>query len=108
MSFEPVTQWALRCDGDTTRGQCTQQFVYPVGTDDWDEAEESEATVWRPFLYDGPELDEHDRRDLHVAGWLLARDGRALCPRHVAGLEHLARAAVDGLPFPEFDEMEQG
>jgi hypothetical protein len=60
-------------------------------------------TVWVPTLFDQPELAAAERAALRYRGWLPLRDGRVLCPRHVAGLEHLARAAVDGLPFDEGD-----
>lgn len=98
MSFEPVTRWVLRCDGDTTRGQCTQRLVDCHPDDDPD----SPLTVWAPVIHDRPTLADDERRDLrHHFGWLALRDGRVLCSRHVDGLEYLARAAVDGLPFDE-------
>jgi hypothetical protein len=97
MSFEPVTRWTIRCDGDTTRGQCTRRFVYGDNPDDSDAA----LTVWSPTVYDEPTLHACVAADLRCSGWLVGRDGRLLCPRHLAALEHLARAAVDGLPFDE-------
>lgn len=97
MSFEPVTRWVLRCDGDTTHGKCTQQFVYGDDPDD----PESPLTVWYPQVYDEAALHPHVLADLRCSGWLALRDGRVLCSRHVDGLEYLARAAVDGLPFDE-------
>jgi hypothetical protein len=97
MSFEPITRWALRCDGTTTRGQCDHRLVDCHPDDDPD----SPLTVWAPNLFDQPELTRPDATDLRYRGWLVLRDGRVLCPAHVAGLEHLARAAVDGLPFDE-------
>lgn len=98
MSFEPVTRWAVRCDGDTTRGQCTQRLAYP----DTDE-DDSPLTVWQPALLEHPALDPATRADLRGCGWLVLRDGRLLCPHHVTAGEYLARAAVDGLPFEHGD-----
>jgi hypothetical protein len=108
MSFEPITRWMLRCDGQVGNGQCLQQWVYdsgdperPVyaGGPESDDVEDGRVIV--PVVFDEPALSEQDREELHYAGWLLARDGHLLCPRHVAGLEYLAAAAVDGLPFDE-------
>jgi hypothetical protein len=102
VSFESVTRWELRCDGDTTRGQCTQRLLYCDNPEDPD----SPLTEWYPAVYDEPTLHERTLADLRYSGWLVARDGRLLCPRHVAALEYLARVAVDGLPFPDLDGEE--
>jgi hypothetical protein len=100
VSFEPVTRWELRCDGDTTRGQCNQRLLYCTDPED----PESPLTDWFPAVYDEPTLHPRARADLRDSGWLTSRDGHVLCPRHVAALEYLARVAVDGLPFPDLDE----
>jgi len=100
VSFEPVTRWEIRCDGDTTRGQCTQRLLYCDNPDD----PHSPLTAWVPAVYDEPSLHEQALTDLRASGWLVGRDGRLLCPRHVAALEYLARVAIDGLPFPERGE----
>lgn len=111
MSFAAITRWALRCDGPTTRGQCGEVlrfnahpdafYEYPPPDPDPDPDDEDAAAVeWREVLFDQPVLDVEARRELRAAGWHAARDGRLLCPAHVAALEYLARAEIDGLPFP--------
>lgn len=108
MTFEPVTRWTVRCDGDTTHGQCLDHHLYP-DDEDWDGDSERQypdelgngAGAWVLTLFDAPELTDVDRRGLRLSGWLPLRDGRVLCPRHVASLEYLAHAAVDGLPFDD-------
>lgn len=94
MSFEPVTRWAIRCDDQTNTGQCPQRLVYTEDPDD-------PPVVWNLALLDRADLDDDTRTLLRVLGWLVAPDGRVLCPRHVAALEYLAAAALDGLPFPD-------
>jgi hypothetical protein len=88
MSFEPVTMWRFRCDGDTTTGQCTEIFTF--FDDDADEVVEA--------LNDAPTIARWVSM-INSRGWLAGQ--RLLCPRHVASAEHLVAAAMDGLPFDE-------
>lgn len=109
MSFEPITRWVLRCDGATTRGQCPEQLWWTdhEGPDDHDDEDEDEdfdgddpdqPCRWIAVL-DEPALPADWKRPLRDRGWLHTA-GRVLCPRHVAALEYLAHAELDGLPFP--------
>jgi hypothetical protein len=100
MSFEPVTRWVLRCDGTTTYGQCDQRAMTCHPDDD-----PNDPASWYPALYDKTYLDDRDRTYLHWAHWLVLPDGRVLCPRHIAALEHLAWAALDGLPFDDLRDQ---
>ena len=94
MSFEPITYWALRCDGDTTRGQCERRHDY----EPWeDELDERVLTTWS----DPTDLDAAQRRAVSDSGWLWLPDGRVLCPAHLAGRAEMVRAALEGLPFPD-------
>lgn len=90
MSWEPVTLWALRCDGETTRGQCAHTYHYLPDDDDGDPVQALTAdpavTTWH--------------RGLDSAGWLAIGD-RVLCPAHVAAAAYLCAAEIDGLPFEE-------
>ena len=91
MSWEPVTLWAVRCDGETTQGQCAQTYHYPA--DDEDDAPTQ-------ALYLTRDLGSAIASGLHLAGWLTAGT-RVLCPAHVDAAVYLAAAEVDGLPFGE-------
>ena len=95
MSFEPITRWTLRCDGTTSRGRCEQRATYEP---DPEYDPDPEPT---PIVFGQPQLDDDERRWLLEDGWLPLPDGRVLCPAHVAALEYLAWAAVDGLPFDD-------
>lgn len=95
MSFEPITRWVLRCDGATTSGQCAEQLWW---TDHDEDEDDGQPRRWLAVL-DEPALPADWKRPLRDMGWLHTA-GRVLCPRHVAALEYLARAELDGLPFP--------
>jgi hypothetical protein len=107
VSFEPITRWVLRCDGAVGHGRCPDRWVFAMDVVQDDagagvgDEKAGEVTVWAPVVFDEPELTEQDRAELDAAGWLLARDGRLLCPRHVAAQEYLVHAAIDGLPLDE-------
>jgi hypothetical protein len=88
MSFEPITYWKFRCDGDTTRGQCTEVYSYFP-----DEEDELEVAI-----NDKPELGMW-KETLERDGWTAT--GRLLCPRHVASVERMLLANLEGLPFYE-------
>ena len=92
MSFEPVTMYKYRCDGITTRGQCTEVLRYP------DEDGEGE---FYDALTSKPEISEGTKSSAEWLGWLVFGE-RILCPKHVAGAEYLAEAGLVGLPFPDF------
>lgn len=98
MSFQPVCRWVLRCDGTTTRGRCPRRWD---AVDPTDQGDPDAGGGWSPVPFDRPRLDPDDRGWLAATGWLLLRDGRVLCPAHIAALEFLARAALDGLPLDE-------
>jgi hypothetical protein len=86
VSFEPVTYWKFRCDGDTTTGQCRIVFnVY--GDGEWVDAETP-----------APSLDGWEST-LEQAGWVIGAGGRLMCPAHVVAAERLIAASMDGLPF---------
>lgn len=87
MSWEPVTLWSLRCDGETTRGQCPE--LCHVEDDD---GEPYQVVLWDKRLTPGWV------HTLHACGWLFTGT-RLLCPRHVAAAEYLVAAELDGLPF---------
>lgn len=91
MSFEPVTMYHLRCDGDTTRGQCTEVLRYP---DEDDEGEFYDALISKP------EISEGTKKSMEWLGWLVFGE-RVLCPKHVSAAEYLAEVGVSGLPFGE-------
>lgn len=103
MSWQEVTYWALRCDGDTTHGQCNA-VVYdhptrhgtPVG---WTGAGDPQQL---PTMWFGKPYEPHPDW-LQDLGWL-DTGNRILCPDHLAGLAFLAEAEMAGLPF---DEEEQ-
>lgn len=93
MSFEAVTCWALRCDGEVPGGQCpTLEHYIP------EDADEDEPVV---ALRMEPGLTESDYVWLRRGreGWTLLPDGTVLCPQHMAGRERMVVAALDGLPF---------
>lgn len=100
MSWQQVTYWALRCDGDTTHGQCDAVVfdnptchLAPVGwTGDGDREQLPTMWVSKPYMPHPGWLDQ--------LGWLHTGD-RVLCPEHVAALEFLAEAEMTGLPFEE-------
>ncbi len=101
MSFDTVTQWVVRCDGTSVGGQCQEVLTYPPDAHDDQDAEGWDRPEPLPWLLDRPALHADARDWLDHTGWLLARDGHLLCPRHVAAAEYLAHAAIDGLPFPD-------
>lgn len=91
MSFEPVTMYVLRCDGETTTGQCRETLHVP-DEEDWDQKTQA--------LFYKPELPENwVRHTLPALGWQVGH--RVLCPDHVKALEYMAAAELDGLPFGE-------
>jgi hypothetical protein len=92
VSWEAVTRWVLRCDGRITHDhQCPE--VYLAFDEDgevlpdpyaWSETDRGTAAEW-----------------LRYSRWMVAPDGRMLCPRHVEAGERMAAAALEGLPFDE-------
>ncbi len=100
MSFEPFPVWIPRCDGDTTHGQCTTRLYLTVDEDGDTVPDHDDAEQRHPVLYTRPASDQAAREDLQACGWLALPGDRFLCPRHVAELEYLARAEIDGLPLP--------
>jgi hypothetical protein len=96
VGWEPVTLWQIRCDGvrGTLFRRCEQVWSYPVE----DDTPNREDGPW-PVLYRVPTLDRYDRTEARAAEWVLAEDGRALCPAHVAANETMLRDQLDGLPF---------
>ena len=98
MSWVPITNWALRCDGRTTRGQCDallfhEDEVSPLA---WNDAGQR---VCQPKLFTARVPLERLRAE-PTPGWLITRE-RVLCPEHVQAQEHMVATAVDGLPFDE-------
>ncbi len=92
MSWDEVVRWVLRCDGKITHDhQCPE--LYPSFDEDGGQLDE--PSVWSD--------EERDKAAewLRSSGWMALRDGRVLCPRHVAAGVHLAQAAWEGLPFDE-------
>lgn len=103
MSWQPVSYWTLRCDGDRPHGQCREllysdpdSLVVPLA---WDRRGDVESV---PTLFSGGNQQELSEQWMREHGWLTV-GGRILCPEHVAALEKEAEAAIDGLPF-EFEE----
>ena len=93
MSFEPVTCYALRCDGEVPGGQCpTLEHYVP---EDADEDEPIVALRLKPGLTPGDITWLHRGRE----GWTLLPDGTVLCPQHMAAREQMVVASLDGLPF---------
>lgn len=93
MSFHPVTMYQFRCDGDTTTGTCENLLMVHYEPDD----EDSDLV---PATVPSPSIDGY-RSSFRYYGWLIARDDRILCPQHIAAMETMAAAAMDGLPFDE-------
>lgn len=93
MSFEPVTRWALRCDGEVPSGQCpTLEHWTP---EDADEDEPVVALRLKPGLTESDHVWLRRGRE----GWTLLPDGTVLCPQHMAAREQMVAAALEGLPF---------
>lgn len=102
MSWQPVSYWALRCDGDVPNGQCGELLYSDsysaVSALAWNKHAE---VVHAPTLFtSGCTQRDLLERWLSAQGWLKT-DSRVLCPDHVQALEKQAEAAVDGLPFDE-------
>jgi hypothetical protein len=99
MTWKPVTvsvtRWTLRCDGQRGHGQC-EQFVLIDPYDDPDARVRLDPRLWSE-----PVLEADCEAGLRWEGWLVLRDGRVLCPEHVAACEYQVRAALDGLPFSD-------
>ncbi|MGW4488402.1 hypothetical protein ACWEOE_31725 [Amycolatopsis sp. NPDC004368] len=92
MSFEPVIQWQLRCNGDTTFGQC-RAVVTDV---------DPELGVYLPVLLDKAYVDPALVDHMQHEGWIISGPPdapRLLCPDHVEAAAYLAAAQLDGLPF---------
>jgi hypothetical protein len=85
--------WTVRCDGDTSRGQCERVYEYPSTV----------AGVVEMALLDDPAVGPQHISEIESAGWLTAGKGsqRHLCPRHVASVERMLLANLEGLPFHE-------
>jgi hypothetical protein len=84
----------LRCDGDTTRGQCPEILRYP----DYDQGE------WYDALSEKPEIDARAKSSAEWFGWLVVGE-RLLCPAHVESAEFMVRAMIEGLPFENVGEL---
>ncbi|GAA2773681.1 hypothetical protein [Saccharopolyspora taberi] len=90
MGWQQVSHWAIRCDGDTTHGQCQRLWTWWNDDDEtWDEI---------PQLFTTREVPWIRATYLRSDGWLLIGN-RALCPDHVNAGERLAEADISGLPF---------
>ena len=106
MTWKPVTvsvtRWTLHCDGQRGHGQC-EQLVLIDPYDDPDEQGDDPDVQARlePRLWSEPVLEADCEAGLRWEGWLVLRDGRVLCPEHVAACEYQVRAALDGLPFSD-------
>lgn len=101
MSWQPISFWTLRCDGDTTHGQCDQLlYAEPdalVVPHAWNR---QGAAHEQPVLFTGGTHRQIHERWIAEHGWLKT-DARLLCPKHVAALEKQAQADLEGLPFDE-------
>ncbi|MER7015313.1 hypothetical protein ABT324_28100 [Saccharopolyspora sp. NPDC000359] len=95
MSWEPYSFVVLRCDGETTRGQCPALLFDKDALQLAFDPDGSHYSV--PVLFSSP-TDQIDELTLQYEGWILIK-GRALCSEHVRAQEYLARAALEGLPF---------
>jgi hypothetical protein len=90
VSWERVDRYVLRCDGPTARGQCENRAMAWVD----DEPPVQEIAVWEK---PEPLADMHWLR--RGGEWALLPDGTVRCPDHKRGLERMAAASLDGLPF---------
>jgi hypothetical protein len=93
VSFHPVTMYQFRCDGPTTRGQCPTVLMVHEDCDE-------EDSPLLPVATATPSLEGY-RPWFKQCGWLLTRTDRLLCPEHVASMEYMVRADLEGLPFEE-------
>jgi hypothetical protein len=87
-----VTRWVLRCDGALSWGDCDQL----APSDPYTEPERLDIRLWSE-----PVMEAGDEAGLRWDGWLVLRDGRVLCPAHVAACERQVHAALEGLPFSD-------
>lgn len=101
MSWQPISYWALRCDGETTRGQCDQllysdpdAMVVPVA---WTQHGD---VHYAPTLFTAGCQRDLSEQWMREHGWLKT-DSRILCPDHIAALEKQAEAEINGLPFEQ-------
>lgn len=97
MSWQPVSYWALRCDGAEPSGQCPQllysdpdALVVPVHWNRFGDV------VYGPTLFSGGKQAELDAGWISQHGWTLAGE-RVLCPTHARELEQETAAAVDAV-----------
>lgn len=97
MSWQSVSYWSVRCDGDTTRGQC-QELLPDVNNQVQDRHGQvhSAPAIFRDKL----RVEHLNTAYLEQFGWLRV-GGRVLCPGHARALEKQAEAMLDGLPFEE-------
>lgn len=94
MSYEPVTLYHLRCDGVLPHGrQCPELYQYTDPEDD--------SGDLITALLDKQEMSEAWAKTIRSDGWMVLRDGRVLCAKHVAGQANLAEAIAFGLPFDD-------
>lgn len=99
MSWQAMTWQVLRCDGDVPHGQCPR-VLYDTDADPaispfaW--GPDGQHVVL-PILFTDADTDVNPRA-LQEQGWMRTRT-RVLCPDHVAALEHMAEAEMEGLPF---------
>lgn len=94
MSFEPVTMWHLRCDGDTTSGQCAALYQF------WD-PEDDEHLITAMFA---EKTLVGSERAIRSSGWEVLGD-RVLCPDHVSAAAQMVDASLNGLPFESEKEF---
>lgn len=98
MSWTELTYWALRCDGQTTTGQCPT-LLPSADPDDHPPAWSPQGLrVLQPLLFMGAPPELAVLRGEPAPGWLVTRD-RVLCPDHVAAQQRMAAAVLEGLPL---------
>ncbi len=98
MSWQATSYWTIRCDGDTTRGQCSALLRTPdescTGFDTYGEPRRLPVL----FTDEPSSATRLSARFMREYGWLAAGE-RVLCPDHVAAAEQQAEAELCGLPF---------
>lgn len=100
MSFEPVTMYILRCDGQLAHSQCPEVYHYVDPEDDSGDLVRA--------LYDKQELSEAWAKSIRYEGWMAFRDGRVHCKKHVSGTSDMAEALAFGLPFEDGPAQQEG
>lgn len=100
MSWDPVTYWTVRCDGQTTTGQCPTLLPSAEPSDHPVAWTPQGVRVLQPLLFMAAPPELAALRSEPVQGWLVTRN-RVLCPEHVAAQGDLAAALIDGIPFED-------